>query len=183
MGAWPAWQATASHGAPASCFSTTVSSCFSNTDTQLFCTVPCRLYQQITAQQVVCQQYNTQAACQSTPPSAQLQCAWDQLNSRCMADPYASLLMPLSCAGSKARSFMTCGRKGAINACRTDSDCVLGKQARCFPAWLVSEARAKNTTEQDIAEATAVALLKGTFCRTVSVAAVLVAWRLQLLNL
>lgn len=124
--------------------------------------VPCRLYQAINAQHVVCQQYTTQAACQSTPTSVQLQCAWDSLNSRCMADPYASLLMPLSCMGSKARSFMTCGRKGHMNACRTDTDCVLGKQARCFPAWLVSEARAKNTTEQDVAEAMALAILKGT---------------------
>jgi hypothetical protein len=56
---------------------------------------------------------------------------------------------------------MTCGRKGQVNACRTDTQCVLGKAARCFPAWLVSEARAKNTTEQDIAEATALAILKG----------------------
>lgn len=56
---------------------------------------------------------------------------------------------------------MTCGRKGAINACRTETECVLGKQARCFPAWLVSEARAQNTTEQAVAEATALAILKG----------------------
>jgi hypothetical protein len=38
---------------------------------------------------------------------------------------------------------------------------VLGKQNRCFPAWLVSEARAKNITEQEVAEATALAILKG----------------------
>jgi hypothetical protein len=95
------------------------------------------------------------------PASANLYCTWDTVNSRCLADPYASLLMPLTCAGSKARSFMTCGRKGVINACRTDTQCVLGKQARCFPAWLVSEARAQNITEQAVAEATALAILKG----------------------
>jgi len=86
------------------------------------------------------------------------------MNSVCMADPYASLVMPLSCGASKARSFIQCGRKGMINTCRTDTECVLGKQARCFPAWLVSEARAKNTTEQDVAEATALAILKGKPC-------------------
>ncbi len=120
-----------------------------------------RVYQQITAQHVICQQYTTQAICQSTPATAQVHCSWDNLNSRCLADPYASLLMPLSCPGSKARSYMNCGRRGHINACRTDTECVLGKQNRCFPAWLVSEARAKNTTEQTVAEATALAILKG----------------------
>lgn len=120
-----------------------------------------RMYQAITAQHVVCPQYTTQAACQAMPASARMHCSWDSLNSRCMADPDASLLMPLSCPGSKARSYMNCGRRGHINACRTDTECVLGKQNRCFPAWLVSEARAKNTTEQAVAEATALAILKG----------------------
>jgi hypothetical protein len=78
-----------------------------------------------------------------------------------MVDPYASLVMPLTCAGSKAHSFITCGRKGARGACRAGQGCVLGKQARCFPAWLVSEARARNATEQDVAEATALSILEG----------------------
>lgn len=122
---------------------------------------PCRLYQSVLAQHVVCREFATQAACHGTPPSAQVYCGWDGLNSRCLADPYASLLMPLLCEGSKARSFLTCGRKGLVNGCRSDTECVLGKQARCFPAWLVSEARAANKTEQHIAEATALGILKG----------------------
>lgn len=125
---------------------------------------PNRLYQSITSQHVVCSQLKTQAACQSTPSSAPVYCSWDAMNSVCTADPYASLVLPLSCEASKARSYIQCGRKGMINACRTDTECVLGKQARCFPAWLVSEARAKNTTEQEIAEATALAILKGKSC-------------------
>lgn len=122
-----------------------------------------RVYQTIAAQHVLCRQLPTQAECQGTPASAELYCAWDAMNSRCLADPYASLVLPMTCSSSKARSFMNCGRRGMVNGCRTDPECVLGKQARCFPAWLVSEARAANVTEQAIAEATALSILKGVY--------------------
>jgi hypothetical protein len=121
---------------------------------------PCRAYQAIQAQHVLCRHHGTQASCQAVT-SAALHCSWDSLNARCVPDQYASLLLPLSCPGSKLHTMMTCGRAGLINACSADPACTLGAQSRCYPRWLVNEARDTRQDEQAVAEHAAVAILQG----------------------
>lgn len=120
-----------------------------------------RAYQAILAQHVLCKLHDSQASCQAATPAA-MWCSWDSYNGRCVPDPYASLMLPLSCPGSKLHTMMRCGRAGVMGGCASDAaECATGTQGRCYPRWLVDQAKQGGKDEQSLAEAAAVAILEG----------------------
>lgn len=115
------------------------------------------------AQRILCAQKTSQAACTGEQADDGLYCTWNAGAHRCQAEKHTALLLPLTCPGSRAHTFMRCQRHTNSAACRADPACGTADDGwTCYPRWLLDVAAAKpNTTAQAVAEQTALLLLKG----------------------